>query len=218
MKPLTLRTHIVILLFIIFYINIAFATSQDKIAEEIKTYIQNIHTVAIDFEQSDSNGAEARGILVIDKPYKFRVNYFLPYPLLIVGNKNYVSVYDYEMENLSRIAAKENIFNFLLVDKINFDEQFKVISAKEVKGHYILKLAHLDSGRASEIEFNKITQNIVGMKIFEEDKIISLTFGTTKKLNKVRESLFILQDPDIYGQPAYLDAERLANTLYANSG
>lgn len=210
MKHLTLKTHIgIILLLIISNINIGFASSQDKIVENIKTYIQNIHSVAISFEQLDSGGAEASGILIIDKPHKFRVNYFLPYPLLIVGNKNYVSVYDYEMENLSRITAKENIFNFLLVDKINFDDQFKILSAKEVNGRYILKLAHIDSGRSSEIEFNKLTQNIEGMKIFEDDKIISLTFGPTKKLKQVKASLFILQDPDIYGKPVYLDTEKL---------
>lgn len=211
MHYLTTRTHslIVILILITLKINIAFGSKQEAITETIKSYIQNIHSVAIKFEQSDTKGTKARGILIIDKPYKFRVNYLPPFPLLIVGNKNYVSVYDYEMENLSRIDAKDNIFNFLLVDKINFENQFEVISAKDDNGHYKLKLKHLDSGRSSEIVFNKTTHHITMMTIFEDDNIISLKFDVTKNLSKVDGKLFILQDPDIYGKPVRLDEQTL---------
>lgn len=211
MHHLTTRTHllIVILILMTLKINIAFGSKQEAITEAIKSYIQNIHSVAIEFEQSDSKGTKANGILIIDKPHKFRVNYLPPFPLLIVGNKNYVSVYDYEMENLSRIDAKDNIFNFLLVDKINFDNQFEVIYAKDENGQYKLKLKHLDSGRVSEIVFNKSTHHITTMTIYEDDNIINLKFGITKNLNKVDSKLFILQNPDIYGKPVRLDQQTL---------
>ena len=124
--------NFIIILLMVCKLNFAFAASEKEIVDNIKYYIQNIQSVAINFDQSDTQGTKASGILVINKPYKFRVNYFKPFPLLIVGNKNYVSVYDYEMENLSRISAEENIFNFLLIDQINFDNQFEVLSAKEV--------------------------------------------------------------------------------------
>ena len=131
------------LVLIAFKVNTAFSAAEEKISNNIKAYIQNIRSVAISFEQSDTGGNKAKGILVIDKPYKFRVNYFAPSPLLIVGNKNYISVYDYEMENLSRVSAKENIFNFLLVDRIKFDNQFEILEAKESVNHYKVKLIHL---------------------------------------------------------------------------
>jgi outer membrane lipoprotein-sorting protein len=218
MNNLTAKTHkfrnqsfvnLIILLLIIFRINFVFASTEDQIIENIKSSIQNIQSVAISFGQSDSKGTKATGVLVINKPHKFRVNYFKPFPLLIVGNKSYVSVYDDEMENLSRISAEENIFNFLLVDRINFDDQFEVISAKETTGHYQLKLNHLDSGKTSEIVFNKNTKNIEMMEIVEENNVIKLKFGATKKLSKINNKLFILQDPDIFGKPEYLDQEHL---------
>ena len=218
MNNLTPKTHkfgnqsfvnFIILLLIIFRANFAFASTEDQIIENIKSSIQNIQSVAISFEQSDAKGTKATGVLVINKPHKFRVNYFKPFPLLIVGNKNYVSVYDDEMENLSRISAEENIFNFLLVDRINFDDQFEVISAKEINGHYQLKLNHLDSGKTSEIVFNKNTRDIEMMEIVEENNVIKLKFGATQNLTKINNKLFILQDPDIFGKPAYLDLETL---------
>ncbi len=218
MNYLTPRTHksgnwhlvnVVILLLIICRVNLVFGASKEQIVENIKSYIQNIQSAAISFEQSDSKGVKANGILIINKPHKFRVNYFKPFPLLIVGNKNYVSVYDYEMENLSRISAEENLFNFLLVDGIKFDDQFSVLWAKEEKGHYKLELTHIDSGKLSEIKFNKNRQNIEMIKITEENNIIKLKFGPTLNLTKINSKLFILQDPDIFGKPEYLDEQKL---------
>ena len=203
--------NLVVLLLIIFEISFVFASTEDQITKNIKSSIQNIKSVAISFEQSDSKGIKANGVLIINKPYKFRVNYFKPFPLLIVGNKNYVSVYDDEMENLSRISAKENIFNFLLVEQINFDDQFEIISAKEIKGHYKLKLNHLDSGKTSEVVFNKNTGDIEMMEIVEENNnIIKLQFGKTQKISKINNKLFILQDPDIFGKPEHLDQQKLS--------
>lgn len=203
----------IILLLMIFRINCVFASTENQIVNDIKSYIQDIQSVAISFEQSDSKAKKAKGILVINKPYKFRVNYFKPFPLLIVGNKNYVSVYDDEMENLSRISAEENIFNFLLVDKINFDDQFEVISAEQQKDYYKLKLNHLGSGKMGEIVFNKNTKNIEMMTIIEENNKIELKFGPTKNIGRMNEKLFILQDPDIFGKPEYLDQEKLEKAI-----
>ena len=63
-------------------------------------------------------------MLIIDKPYKFRCNYYEPFPIVIIGNKNYVSVYDYEMEHLAGLRQMK-IFNFLLLDKVNLTISLK---------------------------------------------------------------------------------------------
>lgn len=201
--------NFLIILLIIFKHNFAFASLEQEAIKNIKSYIQDIQSVAISFEQSDMQGARATGILIINKPYRFRVNYFKPFPLLIVGNKNYVSVYDYEMENLSRISAEENIFNFLFIDQINFDNQIKVLSVKEEAGHYKLGLSHLDSGKISEILFNKSSRNIETIKIIEENNIITFYFKITKKITNINNKLFMIKDPDIFGKPEYLDKQHL---------
>ena len=96
-----------------------------------------------------------------------------------------------------------------MVDEIDFDDQFEVVSAKCENGHYKLKLNHLDSGKTSEIEFNQNTQNIEMMEIIEENNIIKLKFGKTRSITKINSKLFILQDPDIFGKPEYLDQQAL---------
>ena len=193
---------------LVFLLNPHFANG-DKLSDEIKSYIENIKSISVEFTQSDNSDILAHGMLIIDKPYKFRCNYYEPFTLVIIGNKNYVSVYDYEMENLSRIKASENIFGFLLSDNIDFDNQFEILSAAARGPQYIVKLRHNDSSKMSEISFDIKSKQIQFMKIFEENNIITLTFGATQKIQDVSNSLFIMQDPDIFDKPKRLNHQQL---------
>lgn len=181
----------------------------DDFSREIKSYITNIKSVSIEFTQFDGSSKAAKGMLIIDKPYKFRCNYYEPFPIVIIGNKNYVSVYDYEMEHLSRIKANENIFNFLLLDKVNFDNQFEILSEDKVNGKYIIKLKHLELNKISEISFDMKSKDIQMMKIFEENNVITLKFSKTQQISNVAKNLFIIKDPDIFGKPERFDRPQL---------
>ncbi|MDC0864618.1 outer-membrane lipoprotein carrier protein LolA [Rickettsiaceae bacterium] len=192
----------IITFLLLFNFSIAFA---DDFSGEIKSYIANIKSVAIEFVQSDESDHKSIGMLIIDKPYKFRCNYYEPFPLVIVGNKNYVSVYDYEMQHLSRIKASENIFNFLLLDQVNFDGQFEILSESKTSGSYIIRLKHRGMDKVSEISFDIKSKDIKCMKILEENNIITLSFSKTHRITNVSKSLFIMKDPDIFGKPERFD-------------
>lgn len=199
----TSKTHLIIIRYIVsllLILSFHYANATD-ISKEIKSYISNIKSIAVEFKQEDNTGRLAEGMLIIDKPYKFRCNYYEPFPIVIVGNKNYVSVYDYEMGHLSRIKADENIFNFLLVDNINFDNQFEILSATESNGSYILRLKNHDLNKISEIWFDKTNKNIQKMQIFEENNNVTLTFSNTMQISNIASDLFIMKDPDIFGIP-----------------
>lgn len=185
----------------------------NNINSEINSYINNIKTLAIEFKQQDSNGNEASGMLILDKPHKFRCNYYAPYPLLIVGNRNYISIYDFEMKNLTRIKAKHNPFNFLLLDNSQAKQQFRIVSTSETNKAYKVRLQDLSSKKFSEVTFDKINKSIALLKIFEEDNIITLTFGKNFEIISPEASLFILKDPDLFGRPSRLGKKDLYKIL-----
>lgn len=186
-----------------------YANNVNNITSEVKSYITGIKSIAVEFVQKDSGGKSARGMLIIDKPHKFRCNYYEPFPILIVGNVNYISLYDFEMNNLSRVKAEENIFNFLLVDNIDFDDKLEIMSAKEKGDEYIIRVNSRELNKISEIIFDKKTKDIKIMRIFEENNLITLTFGKTRQITNIASSLFILKDPDIYGKPERLNKDNL---------
>jgi outer membrane lipoprotein-sorting protein len=187
--------------------------SLPEAAIAIADYIADIKTAAIEFTQQDSEGNIAHGTLVIDKPYKFRCNYYKPFPLLIIGNKNYISVYDYEMKYIARIKTTENAFNFLLLDRIDFQNQFEILQITDQDNKYIMKFRSIMEDRISEIVFDKTLKQLKKLTIFEEDNHIVLTFGKNIKLSDLPGDLFILQNPDIFGPPQRLDQTELHKKL-----
>ncbi|MFY9590162.1 outer-membrane lipoprotein carrier protein LolA [Rickettsia endosymbiont of Halotydeus destructor] len=184
--------------------SMASLANQEAISQ-FKTYLREITSIAVDFTQEDSHNNKVEGKLLINKPYKFRCNYYPPFPLVIIGNKNYVSIYDYDMQQVSRIKTAENIFNFLLEDKENFDKHFVFESAIDQGNIFKITIYHSLTERHSEITFNKSTKQIQMMKIFEDDNIITITFNKVVKVQKFDDDLFKLRSPDIFGPPERLD-------------
>lgn len=199
-----------LILITIFSNNIIFAYD---FSQEIKSYISNIKSISVEFIQTDSNNIIANGMLIIDKPYKFRCNYYAPFPIVIIGNKNYVSVYDYEMEYLSRIKSSENIFNFLLTDNIKFENEFEILYSEEKGNYYIFKIREYDTDKIAEICFDKESKHIKSMKIFEDNNIITLDFYLTRKIHNVNSRIFDIKDPDIFGAPKRFKKEDLEKIL-----
>lgn len=202
-----LNVHIKSLLFcIIFLFTLtSYAESTDnKIINKFKAYLNEIKSIAVDFTQTDSSGTIVNGKLLINKPYRFRCNYYPPHPLVIVGNKNYVSVFDYEMSQLSNIKAEENVFSFLLTDS-EFDKHFRIISAEENDIYVIVKLYHDLSERSSQITFDKSTNQIHSLDIFEDHNTINITFDSIAKVKNFNADLFYIKNSDIFGPPERLD-------------
>ncbi|ABV74019.1 transcription elongation factor GreA [Rickettsia canadensis str. McKiel] len=184
---------------------------------ELKTYLRTIKSVAIDFTQEDSKNNIAKGKLLIRKPYNFRCNYYPPFPLVIIGTKNFVSMYDYDMEQVSRINRSENIFNFLLEDNENFDRYFVFESVINEGNIFKITIYHTLTEKRSEIIFNKATKQIELLKIFENNNIVTITFDKIAKVQKFSDDLFKLKNPEIFGPPKRLTKSEIEKKYIVSS-
>lgn len=202
----------------IFTNSIAAFGSDDKAAIlELKTYLRTMKSIAVDFTQEDSKGNIVQGKLLISKPYNFRCNYYPPFPIIIVGTKNFVSMYDYDMEQVSRIARDENIFNFLLEDNENFDKDFVVESVVNEKEFSRINIYHKVTERHSEITLNKANKQIELLKIFEDTNVVTIKFDNIVKVQKFDEDLFKLKNPEIYGVPERLTKSEIEKKYVVSS-
>ncbi len=176
------------------------AIEQEAI-DQLKIYLREMKSIAVDFTQVDSAGNHAEGKLLINKPSKFRCNYYPPFPLVVIGNANYVSVYDYDMKHVSRIKTEENVFNFLLEDVVDFDKYFKIESTIDQDNMFEVTIYHTLSERRSQITFDKETKQMRMLKILEDDNVITIKFNHIAKVQKFDDDLFKLKHPDIFGVP-----------------
>ncbi len=196
-----------IIIGLLFLTTNSFAINNDKIAvEEFKSYLTSLKSVAIDFVQYDSRGGEASGKLIIVKPRNFLCNYYEPYPLMIAGNKSYVSVYDFDLEQLTRIESKENMFNFLLTDQIDLDKHFNIISAKKSENEIHVELYHKESERTTKIAISLSPKRLKSIVTDEADgNVITLKISHIANITNVNSNLFVLKNPEIYGPPSRMD-------------
>ncbi len=179
-----------------------YASSIDTVAE----YLQSLKSVALDFTQTDSRGEEARGKLIIIKPYNFRCNYYPPYPLLIVGNKRELAIYDYALDQTTRIDRKENMFNFLLVDGEEWKKDFRLDEVIKSPEGTLFKLYNYTTERTISIVLQKKPVVLRQIIIDEPDgNLIEVYIDNIVQISDPAKGLFSVPNTDIYGTPARLD-------------
>ncbi len=214
-----------IILFIVIFNSLpAFADGVCSAVElrRIDEYLNKLDKVAIKFTQisTDDTGAEASGLLLIQKPSRFRINYDLPHPLLIVGTKNFISIYDYDLDELSRVDSSDNVFKFLLELNVSIQKSVAIEKCYSMENSFELLVKHKGTDQKAVIIFDKHPMKLKEMSIPNDGNditkgavIIDLQeyFYYTKPLGR---DMFSMKDVKIFGSlKRYTSDEILKNII-----
>lgn len=205
-----------ILVFLVLFIfqNSAFCNpnTEDNNNEKIINYLDNIKSSIIEFSQTDNKGKSATGALVIHKPHQFRINYDAPYPLLVLGNKNEIIIYDFELEQTTRLDPQDNLFNFLLMDKVNWKKNFLIKNISD-KGDILVANIHNNHSDGNLFLILKKSPMKIAKMILEEvdGKIIEISFDNIINIKKADKKLFSLPNTQIFGKPKRLSNQDIIN-------
>ncbi len=173
-------------------------------------YVKAVRSVVINFHQKDTlQNIDIYGQWIIDENHNFRINYYPPSPFLIIGNKNNISIYDYDMETIVRLESKEywNIFSEYNEEK--FVKLFLINSISYVDDECIIKITSLNSDNEIQIKFSESKKNLISIEIKEINNLIIFTVQDIKKIISVDPKLFILKNPDVFGPPERLNKSHL---------
>lgn len=203
--------RIIILLLALLTTNNSFAEIDAIALKEFKSYLETLKSVAIDFHQEDTRGSSAEGVLIIVKPDRFVCNYYAPYPLFIAGNKSYVSIYDFDLDQLSRIDANDNMFNFLLTSKVDIENNFHINAATKTRDEIVVELFSAEMDRTTRVMIAlKPDRQLKSIVTEESDgNVITLRAERISRITEVSDSLFGIRNPEIYGKPVRLDRQKL---------
>lgn len=204
MKGKIISKLLALLCLITIYINQTFADDINVLSD----YLKSLKSVAIDFTQFDARGRKTEGKLIIIKPDNFRCNYYKPYPLLIVGNKKEVAMYDYELEQVTRINKKDNLFNFLLTENEEWKKDFILQEITNESDRRTYKLYHEISDRFIYVILKKFPKTLLGIVIDEADgNIIEVNFSNIKEIKSAKKGFFSIPNPEMFGPPKRLDKD-----------
>ncbi len=188
--------------------HIAVAENTNDLIQKIQHNLKNLDKAAIEFLQTAPNSSVATGKLLIQRPSFFRCNYYPPYPLLIVGGKEYISMYDYSMETISYIRAKDNIMNLLF--SADFSKYFKILATVETAKHVALKLMFEENQQILEAFFDNKSFDLARIVFVELDGAsIVIEFAKPVMVKKFKKKLFEMRDPKIFNAPRHLNKQEL---------
>ena len=216
-----LRTKILSFILSLLFSSISFAGDEcDKsIIKDIEAYLSQNSKIAIPFIQVNSkNDEESTGIIVIKKPNKFRVNYDSPHPLLITGSKNFINIYDFELEELSRVNSKDNFFRFLLDVNVSLEKSLIIQNCRVIDNQTELLLEHKETGQFSIVRFSIDPIMLKNITILDNGKTLDAGFTSlimSKPLlaTQAPDDLFTVKDPKIYGKIKRLSTEELIKKI-----
>lgn len=206
MKTKIISKFLPLLFFVTISVNQTFA---DNI-QDLSNYLKSLKSFSMDFKQFDTRNGKAEGKLILIKPDFFRCNYYAPYPLLIVGNKQEVTMYDYELDQATHIDKKENLFNFLLTDLDNWEKDFaleEIINESDKKTY---RLYHQISERMIDVTIKKYPKELLRIVIDEADgNVIDVDFANIKEIKSAKKGFFSIRNPEMFGPPKRLDAKEI---------
>lgn len=120
--------------------------------QRIETYLNDIRTFSSPFLQMASDGSQSKGSISISRPGKMRIEYDPPVPLLIVGGKGSMVVYDKELEQANYIGTEQTPIGVLLREQIRLDGDLTV--TKLERGASVLRLT---LAKSDDLEGGSVT-------------------------------------------------------------
>jgi outer membrane lipoprotein-sorting protein len=102
--------------------------------KRISLYLDGIHTMRARFEQKAPDGGLASGEIYLRRPGLMRVQYEAPVPTLLIADGVWISYYDTQLDQWSKIPISQSPLWFLLQDKIDFTPATTVTSIERFPG------------------------------------------------------------------------------------
>ena len=189
--------------------------------EKAERYLGGFEHAAISFTQVGiyrNKSEEVKGILLIEKPGKFRMNYDSPHPLVIVGGGKFISIYDYDLDELSRIEASDNIFKFLLYLNLKIEDSVKIESCVYENAKIKLDLVHKETEQKAQIYFTTNPISLEKMIIPDDGNnvlsgAVAITFKNVREVLSFNKDFFSIRDSRVYGAPKRYSSEEILKIL-----
>jgi outer membrane lipoprotein-sorting protein len=204
-KILTFLLKFIIILYtcIILNYNSCFADAFKKCTNDeihkIQDYLNSFRTLSTNFTE-DNKGKKSTGKIYIKKPGLMKIEYEQPEKISIFINKDVVSYYDHELDELTKVKNNQRFLSFLSKDTINLHKDFKSFECTNIGDNIYLKLL-FDKQNDEEIGviINFLKYNFNNLMIYVDYKLKNTIKFTEIILNNdMASTQFIFKDKNFF--------------------
>lgn len=170
--------------------------------EKVETYLNNIHDLRAGFEQKAPDETLASGDFYLKRPGKMRWEYNPPTPILMVTRGDYLTYYDYDLDQVSDIPIEDTLLRLLAEENLTFsDELIEILDEKIENGIYSITIAQKEKPGSLTLYFSVDPQQWLGFTVMDataQETQVSLDNIQTDIT--LEEGVFAFTDPRVGGR------------------
>lgn len=194
-------------LFTCFFLLFAFpvnAESRASALTRIEKYLSGISTIVADFNQVAPNGELTSGKFYLKRPQQMRWQYSPPTPILMVTRGDYLTYYDYELDQVSDIPLQDTLLGFLSQKKISFaDKAVKIVGVEQEPG--VIRISLIQSDKPDDgtltLQFSDKPLRLYNMQVMDATgQTTSINLNNARFDQKLTDEVFAFKDPRVGGQ------------------
>jgi len=118
------------------------SAEQKALAEELRSYLNDVKTLRGTFAQISSDGTYADGKVYMQRPGKMRLIYNPPVKSELIVRRDTIIYHDMEYKQVSYYPLSSTPLSVLLEEELSFDEDVKIIDL--ARGGGVIELTLVD--------------------------------------------------------------------------
>jgi len=181
-----------------------FAFSAQASIGAVEKYLTELKTMAADFKQLAPDGTISTGKFQLKRPKKMRWQYNPPTPILMVTRGNYLTYYDYELNQVSDIPLDNTLLGILSRQDIDFENSNIVVSEHyDEKGFITVTLEQKDAPEQGSLGmvFKKNPMQLTHLVVTDATQLVTqITLNNIEEGVTLEDAVFKFKDPRIGGK------------------
>lgn len=180
------------------------AEPREATLKRLEAYLSGIKTIVAEFNQIAPDGSLTDGKFYLKRPKQMRWQYNPPTPILMVTRGDYLTYYDYELNQVSDIPLEDTLLSFLSQKKISFrDKAIKVTSLKREPGVVRVSLVQRSKPKDGELtlEFSDRPLRLYNMQVTDATgQTTSIALNNARFDMTLEDAVFAFKDPRVGGK------------------
>lgn len=172
--------------------------------EKIEDYLSNLKTMTADFKQKDPAGTISTGKFQLKRPKKMRWQYNPPTPILMITRGNFLTYYDYDLDQVSDIPLDDTLLSILSRQEVDFkNSDLAVAEHYEEGGYETITLEEKDAPENGSLSlvFKQSPMQLVHLAVTDATQgTTQISLSNIARDMKLSDKIFEFKDPRVGGK------------------
>lgn len=174
-------------------------SEREQALGEVEAYLNNLITIVADFSQVAPDGSLTGGKFFLKRPGKMRWQYDPPTPILMTTTGQFLTYYDYQLEQVSKIPIESTLAGFIAKEHITFRDKAVAVDRVE-KEPGILRVALHQADKPKDgsllLEFSDAPIALRNMVVTDaQGQTTQIGLNNARFDQPLDDEMFVFKDP-----------------------